>query len=151
MKLQIAWIVGFVDGEGCFHVALNKHSAMKCGVQCLPEFTVTQHQRDLPVLHALKTAFACGVVRKSQGEVYCYRVRSHAHFMERIIPFFEKHKLKSKKSVDFLKFRRVIHLMSRGGHLTPAGIDEIRAISNTMKTKGACKAMKDGETIDYLR
>jgi hypothetical protein len=26
MKLNAQWIVGFVDGEGCFHIGMNKNS-----------------------------------------------------------------------------------------------------------------------------
>ncbi len=32
------WLVGFVDGEGCFYVGWNPNSTMKLGVQVLPEF-----------------------------------------------------------------------------------------------------------------
>ncbi len=53
MNLQTQWILGFVDGEGCFHVAVNKNSTMTLGYQVLPEFTVTQHERDIKVLYAL--------------------------------------------------------------------------------------------------
>ena len=53
MNLEAQWIVGFVDGEGCFHVAINRHPDMKVGYQVLPEFTVVQHKRDIQILHAL--------------------------------------------------------------------------------------------------
>jgi hypothetical protein len=26
MKLNAQWVVGFVDGEGCFHIGMNKNS-----------------------------------------------------------------------------------------------------------------------------
>ena len=136
MKIEAQWIVGFVDGEGCFHVALNAHKGMKSGTQCLPEFTVTQHRQDISILYALKSVFSCGVVRRNHGDSFCYRVRSHGDLLDKIIPFFERHKLKSKKRIDFEKFRRVIQLMSTGGHLTQSGIEEIRKLSATMNRKG---------------
>ena len=46
MNLNAQWIVGFVDGEGCFHVGINQNKEMKLGVQVLPEFTVVQHEID---------------------------------------------------------------------------------------------------------
>ena len=137
MRLEIGWIIGFVDAEGCFYVALNKNRGMTHNIQCLPEFTVTQHLRDIAILHALRGQFKCGVVRLNNGNVWSYRVRGHADLLERIIPFFEKHKLKTKKRTDFLKFRRVVRLMSEGVHLTEKGIAKIRAISETMNTKEA--------------
>ena len=133
-KLEAHWVVGFVDGEGCFFVGINRHPEMASGYQVLPEFTVVQHQRDIQLLHALKQFFGCGVVRKNHAERMAYRVRSLEHLNERIVPFFELHPLKSKKRVDFLKFRKVLQLMSDGRHLRTDGIEEIRAIASTMNT-----------------
>jgi hypothetical protein len=107
---------------------------MTSGFQVLPEFTVVQHQRDIQLLHALKQFFGCGVVRRNHAERMAYRVRSLDHLNEKIIPFFEGHPLKSKKRVDFSKFRRVLQLMSKRGHLASAGIEEIRALAKTMNT-----------------
>ena len=132
MKLDAQWITGFVDGEGCFHVGINPHKEMTTGFQVLPEFTVVQHERDVQVLHALKAYFDCGVVRVNHGDRMAYRVRSKQHLLERIVPFFEKHSLKTKKNVDFKKFRRILLMMDASKHLTLEGIEEIRSISSQM-------------------
>ena len=136
MNLEAQWIVGFVDGEGCFHVGINGHPDMTAGYQVLPEFTVVQHARDVQILHALKAFFGCGVVRKNHGDRLAYRVRSLEHLTERVVPFFEKHELKTKKRVDFVKFRRVLLAMQRGEHLTSEGVEEIRRIASQMNRKG---------------
>ena len=132
MKLEPQWIVGFVDGEGCFHVGVNKHADMTAGYQVLPEFTVVQHERDAQALHALKAHFGCGVVRSNHGDRMAYRVRSKEHLLERIIPFFEKHQLKTKKRADFQKFRKIVRMMGENRHLTSEGIEEIRRIKSQM-------------------
>ena len=132
MNLEAQWIVGFVDGEGCFYVGINPHPEMTAGYQVLPEFTVVQHERDAPVLHALKSFFGCGVVRSNRGNRLAYRVRSVKHLAEIIIPFFEKHQLKTKKNIDFKKFRRIVRMMSAGEHLAPEGIERIREIAAQM-------------------
>ena len=54
-KLEAQWVVGFVDGEGCFFVGINRHPEMTSGFQVLPELTVVQHQRDIQLLHAAQT------------------------------------------------------------------------------------------------
>jgi hypothetical protein len=133
-KLEAQWIVGFVDGEGCFYVGINPHPEMTCQFQVLPEFTVVQHQRDIQLLHGLKKFFGCGVVRSNHGDRMAYRVRGLNHLNERIVPFFERHPLKSKKRVDFARFRKILRLMSQGKHLELQGIEEIRAIASTMNT-----------------
>ena len=134
MNLNAQWIVGFVDGEGCFHIGINKNQEMKLGVQVLPEFTVVQHQADEQVLHALKTYFGCGVVRKNHGTRLCYRVRGQKNLVDQIIPFFEKHKLKTRKRVDFQKFRKVVLLIEKGEHLEPDGLEKIRQIKASMNS-----------------
>jgi LAGLIDADG endonuclease len=133
-KLEAQWVVGFVDGEGCFFVGINPHPEMSSGFQVLPEFTVVQHERDIQLLHALKQFFGCGVVRRNHAERMAYRVRSLDHLNEKIMPFFEKHSLKSKKKVDFMKFRRILQLMKNGEHLSAEGIEKIRAIAAAMNT-----------------
>lgn len=132
MQLEAQWIVGFVDGEGCFHVSINPHAEMSVGHQVLPEFTVVQHERDVQILHALKAYFGCGVVRRNHGDRMAYRVRGKEHLLERIIPFFMVHPLKTKKNVDFLKFRDALLLMEKDAHLTEEGISAIRAIARQM-------------------
>ena len=135
MELDAQWIVGFVDGEGCFHVGINPHPEMTAGFQVLPEFTVVQHERDVQVLHALKAYFDCGVVRTNNGDRMAYRVRGHEHLSKNIVPFFEKHLLKTRKRVDFLKFREIVNLMNQGEHLTKDGVEKIRAVTEQMNRK----------------
>jgi hypothetical protein len=142
MNLDSQWIAGFVDGEGCFHVGVNPHSDMEGGYQVLPEFTVVQHERDVQVLHALKAHFGCGVVRRNYGDRMAYRVRSKEHLLKHIIPFFEKHPLKTRKYADFAKFRRIVRMMETGEHLTQAGVEEIRRVARQMN-RGADKIKSD--------
>jgi hypothetical protein len=132
MNLDAQWVVGFTDGEGCFHVGIARHAEMTLGVQVLPEFVVVQHERDTHVLHALKRFFGCGVVRRNHANRMCYRVRKLEHLVQVIVPFFEKHALKTRKQQDFLVFRDVIRLMNEGGHLTPEGLRRIRELSGRL-------------------
>jgi LAGLIDADG endonuclease len=138
MKLDAGWITGFVDGEGCFFVGINAHAEMTAGIQILPEFTVVQHERDVQVLHALKSFFGCGVVRRNHGDRMAFRVRSKEDLLRHVIPFFDKHPLKSKKHIDYLKFRDVLILMERGEHLTKEGVAKIRKIASEMN-RGSTK------------
>ena len=85
MQLEAQWIVGFVDGEGCFYVGINPHAEMSIGHQILPEFTVVQHERDVAILYALKAYFGCGVVRTNHGDRMAYRVRSKDHLLQKSI------------------------------------------------------------------
>ena len=132
MKLPAEWITGFVDGEGCFHVGINRHSDLKCGYQVLPEFTVVQHERDVDLLHELRSFFSCGVVRTNHGNRWAFRVRGKEDLLNHVVPFFSKHPLKSGKREDFEKFRSVLRLMEAGEHLTTDGVERIRRIASEM-------------------
>ena len=70
MTLSPDWVVGFVDGEGCFYIGINEHPEMSAGYQVLPEFRVVQHERDIQVLYGLKEFFKSGVVRKNHDDRY---------------------------------------------------------------------------------
>lgn len=132
MNLETQWVVGFVDGEGCFHVSVNSHREMTTEYQVLPEFTVVQHKRDVKVLHALKAYFGCGVVRVNHGDRMAYRVRSIKHLSQIVVPFFMEHPLKTSKHIDFLKFRDIVLMCVAGKHLTMGGIDVIQKIASEM-------------------
>ncbi len=133
MQLTIDWVVGFVDGEGCFHVGITEHPDMRTGYQVLPEFTVVQHERDLQILYALKRFFGFGVVRKNHADRYAYRVRKLAHLVQ-LCEFFLRHPLKTRKNVDFRKFRRIVLMMNEGRHLTREGLAEIVELAASMNS-----------------
>ncbi len=134
-KLESQWVVGFVDGEGCFDVGITPHLEMPTGFQVLPEFTVVQHERDIQILYSLKAFFGCGVVRRNHDRRMAFRVSGLKPLKARVIPFFERHPLKTKKRIDFMRFRKVVLLMERGEHLTPEGLERIRAIAAQMNTR----------------
>jgi hypothetical protein len=133
MELTPEWIIGFVDGEGCFHISLLSHPEKSVGFQVLPEFTVVQHERDVQILYALKKHFGFGVVRRNHGDRFCYRVRN-LDGLNTICEFFMKHPLKTKKNVDFRKFRTVLIQMQRQAHLNTAGLLEILRIAKQMNS-----------------
>lgn len=133
MNLHAQWIVGFVDGEGCFHVSINKHKDMKLGYQVLPEFVVVQHERDIQVLEALKTYFKCGYIKVNHGDRLCYVVRDVTALLTIILPFFEKHKLKTKKRIDFEKFRTIVRMLGDKEHLNEQGLATIKKLVTAMR------------------
>jgi hypothetical protein len=86
IKFEAQWMVGFTDGEGCFHISITKNETFKLGYQILLEFTITQHRRDVKLLHNIKAYFKCGVVRNQNPNILCYRVRKFDHILNIIIP-----------------------------------------------------------------
>ncbi len=141
MDLSPDWVVGFVDGAGRFYVDINPHPEMTLGYQVWPEFRVVQHERDVQVLYALKRFFRCGIVRRNREDRYELRIHKLA-CLERVVAFFERHPLKTKKHVEFKKFARVVKAMSRGDHLTPEGLIRIIEITLSMNCANKVKAQE---------
>ena len=141
MELSPDWVVGFVDGEGCFYIGVQKSPSLKVGYQVLPEFRIVQHQRDIQILYALKRFFRCGVVRKNHGDRYELRIRKLNCLLE-VVEFFQNHPLKTKKNVDFKRFARVVRWMKEGRHLTKEGLIEIVETALRMNTANRPKLLK---------
>ncbi len=139
MDLSPDWVVGFVDGEGCFYVGINEHPEMTVGYQVVPEFRIVQHMKNLKVLYSLKKFFGCGVVRKNHDDRYELRIRE-IEYLKKICDFFQKHPLKTTKNVDIKKFSRVIRFMDQGKHLEEEGLKEIIRISMGMNRADKLKA-----------
>ncbi len=133
MELNPDWVVGFVDGEGCFFVGLQRNPTVKIGIQVIPEFRVVQHGRDLDLLHALKQFFGFGRVCRNHGDRYEYRVRRFENLLD-IARFFSKHQLKTKKRIDALKFTEVLRMMEESRHLTDQGLKDIGRLAAAMNT-----------------
>ena len=58
-----AYIAGFVDGEGCFHVAIQCNPSTKTGWQLVPEFRVSQDVARVELLKLIQTTLDCGWIR----------------------------------------------------------------------------------------
>lgn len=95
MKITADWIVGFVDGDGHFGVSKTQVGTNRF------YFGVSQDERSVQVLYQLKTFFKCGRVQKNIGQKWEYRVNVQKHLVDIIIPFFEKHALKTTKQKAF--------------------------------------------------
>ena len=138
--MTIGWIVGFIDGEGCFSVSLHKNPTTKLGWQIMPEFVATQSEKSLDSLKVIKNFFDCGNIfvnrryDNHKGNLYRFCVRSFNDLNEKIVPFFKKHKLKTSKSIDFELFAEIIALMSKKEHLNEKGINKIIKIATKMNT-----------------
>ena len=145
-RLDANWVVGFVDGEGCFHIAINQQDEMTLGWQVLPEFRVVQHQRDEQVLHKLRNFFGCGNVVVNHGDRKELRIRGLEN-LNRVVEFFERHPMQTIKQKSFETFAEVIKLMNEKEHLTLKGLERIALLSSSMNKKVIPKYLESSETI----
>jgi hypothetical protein len=149
-RLDKQWIVGFVDGEGCFHVSINKLPKMKLGWQVLPEFRVVQHQRDEALLHKLKLFFGFGNVVRNHGDRLEFRVRGLEN-LNKIVAFFNKHSLQTSKKKNFELFSEIITMMNNQEHLNKEGLTNIAHLSSQMNRQVRPKCLESSETTRQTR
>jgi len=122
------WVVGFVDGEGCFCVPIFRQRSAKVGWQVQPEFVVVQAAPSACVLDDLQQYFGCGRVGVNRRrdnhhhDMWRWSVRSLVDLRERIIPFFEANPLRTAKAREFEKFSLVVRMMNERRHLSAEGL-----------------------------
>jgi LAGLIDADG endonuclease len=132
------WIVGFVDGEGCFSCPIQRNIVMRVGWQCQPRFAVVQGERSRNALEELRNFFECGKIYRNRRhdnhreDLLVYNVWNRRDLMERIVPFFEANPLRTAKQEEFLKFRTILWMMESRMHLTMDGLRQVAEIQQTM-------------------
>ena len=141
------WVIGFVDGEGCFSIGLVRQAdrpgrgGYTTGYQVTHDFVVTQSASSVHCLEELRDFFGVGQVYinrrhdNHREHLHRYSVHRRQDLIDRIIPFFREHPLRSAKRRDFEKFASCVELMAGGQHKTHAGLVEIVEIMQTMNRR----------------
>ena len=142
--IRIGWVIGFVDGEGCFSIGLIRQpdrkgrKGYKTGYQVSHEFIVTQGAKSVDCLYMIQEFFGIGGVflntryDNHKEHMYRYAVRNRKELLEVVIPFFEQYPLLTAKRSDFEKFVVCVKLIEANHHLTRAGLIDIVEIVQTM-------------------
>ncbi|MFN2526606.1 MAG: LAGLIDADG family homing endonuclease [Actinomycetota bacterium] len=120
------YLAGYVDGEGSFHVAIQRNPSTKFGWQLVPEFHVSQNPERASILTLLQSHLGCGRIRPNartggRDKALVYVVRNRRDLLEKVIPFFETHPILSEKRLEFEIFASIVRAMARGEHLTQDG------------------------------
>lgn len=136
------YIVGLVDGEGCFFVNISKLATFRAGSRVQLHFHLKMQERDRELLEKVCNTLGCGGVyfqkerRANHCQCYRYTVAGQKDIFERIIPFFKKYPLQSaSKGASFKIFCQIATLVKEGKHLSPEGIEEIRVLKSRMNQK----------------
>ena len=141
---QRGWVIGFVDGEGCFSIGFVRQSGgrgrngYRTGYQVAHEFVVTQGASSASALRELVDFFGVGSVIENRRHdnhresLQRYVVRKREHLLETVIPFFRRYPLRTAKQANFEKFAYCVELVDRGVHLSPEGLVRIAQVAQTM-------------------
>ena len=142
-RLDPRWVVGFIDGEGCFSVSVHRNTMVRStgGWQLQPSFHAYQHADHASVLEGLASFFGCGHIRPKgpNSDVLTYSVHSRQELIDAVIPFFREERLVIKHR-DFERFATIVEAMSRKEHLEPAGFESLVRLAYSMNAHGKQRA-----------
>lgn len=139
ITLSPDYVVGFVDGEGCFCVPITKHQTLVHRKEVRPTFEIELREDDRHILEAIQRVLGCGKIYHLRFHRY-HKWRPHvklkvskmSELQNLLIPFFDIHPLKAKKRKSFLFFKQIVSMVARKEHLTSKGLQKIMQIRNRM-------------------
>jgi hypothetical protein len=147
------WIVGFVDGEGCFSISVVRNATCALGWQVQHEFAITQSAPSRAALEYVADVFGCGrIVEQTRHDnhranLLRFSVKRRRDLVGVVVPFFEEHPLRTAKQLDFERFASVLRLMEAGRHLSDEGLALIASITETMNRKQRSRFLESSEAI----
>ncbi|KAG2219182.1 hypothetical protein INT45_008357 [Circinella minor] len=137
-KSLSAYISGFTQADGNFHIALEKATKSTLGLRVKPKFSLSQHISAKPFFEYLKTHLDVGYVYTSRSDVN-FSVNSLPQIKNKILPLFDEYPLRDGKLNSYLRFKQVVKMMDNKQHLTKEGLAKIIHISYSMNPIGSLR------------
>jgi hypothetical protein len=97
------WLVGLVDGDGCFSITKNTANS-----SWQFTFKIALHQKDKALLMLIKNTLSVGNVSFAGENMWQYRVRNQKDLLNTIIPIFENYPLHTRKQYHFECFKKCL-------------------------------------------
>ena len=147
------WIVGFVDGEGCFSISVVRNVTCALGWQVQHEFAVTQAAPSRAALEHVRDVLGCGRIVEQlrydnhRTSLLRFSVKRRDELTRIVVPLFKEHPLRTAKRQDFEWFALVLQMMEHGAHLTKAGLADIASITEAMNRKQRSRYLESSEAI----
>lgn len=119
--LNNAWLSGFTDAEGCFTVTCIERS--KTYVQVQVRYIISQ-QNEQDLLLKISKLFDGRVhyLKSYDG----YNMTVNLLKLKKVIKYFNKYILKTKKYIDYLNWIKVYELVISKIHFTEEGLNQIK-------------------------
>jgi len=100
------WLVGFIEGEGCFYLKITKNRQVNL------VFSMSQHFRDSNLFNVIRNYLTCGIIEKAYTKpntvnLVIYKLED----IKKIISIFEKNPLMTQKHLYFNYFKEIAYLM----------------------------------------
>lgn len=138
IPLELAWyLIGFTDGEGSFNISFKRELNYGIGWKVDLSFNVSQRDANIPKM--FQQILDCGTIRYRKDGVCYFEVRKFSDIQDKVIPFFDRFPLKSKKLDDYKTFKTIALIVFQKRHLTEWGMKELLKLRETMNSGGKRK------------
>ena len=138
------YIVGFVDGEGCFSVGCSQRKDVRLGFTFTAAFEIEMTVDDKDIVERIHQSLG------RPGQVYTsvfkryprwkphikLKVSNIKDLTEKIIPFFKKYPPQSKKRKSFEIFCKIVEMIKQKKHLQLKYAKKIVEMRNKMNPTG---------------
>ena len=122
LKLNPWFITGFTDGEGSFSVSIRNIDKDTKKGKVLYAFSMGLHKKDEGILRSIQFSLGIGKIYVQGKQGIQFRVESKKELLI-LIEHFYKYPLMTRKSQDFICFRKAIFfLIINKEHLTKEGM-----------------------------
>ena len=136
-EFLLAYISGYVEGEGCFTISISPRAKLAVGWEVRPSLSVSQNGDRAEVLQLIQAYFGCGSIRPDRSDkTLKWETRRLEDILVRVIPHFERYPLLSGKRFDFERFASVCQSMAAGEHRTTTGLIRIVKLVAGMNPSG---------------
>ena len=111
--INLWWIVGFIDGEGCFYFYIGKQT--KTTIQLQASLEIAQNTHDILVLEKIKEYLGCGRIKSkdengSKSNISRLIISNPIDIKTKIIPIFDSYTLRTEKLLDYEDWKKLIDM-----------------------------------------
>lgn len=133
LNLNNAWFRGFIDGEGCFQISIQKNNHYQIGYRTRLRFILDQKDRVQLLDQVVQHFHGCYRLRKT-SKVHRYE-QTNLCRLSKIINYIDNFNLQTRKNVIYQRWKIRVEIALKKQHLTPQGFDMIQQLKYlNMKT-----------------
>ena len=111
-SMDLAFVTGFADGEGCFGIKITKNNKCKTGFKVGLFFSIALHEIDKALLEQIKNKLKVGSVYRQGKNAIQFWVQSIKE-LKIIFDHFDKYPLITDKLADYLLLKKAFYLLSQ--------------------------------------
>jgi len=129
------WMAGFASGDSSFNIKTSNSPTSLLNKRVQLRFGIGLNIREKALIEYLPAYFG---LTDNIKNVYFdsnsarFETVKFSDITDKIIPFFDKHSIRGKKSLDFIDFKQAAGIIKCKDHLTLEGLQQILEIKSKM-------------------